>query len=57
VGELTIAVLIAERAKCMGVPLGFVEHARSGVPIAILSIRFAAFRLGLTRTPRLLPGG
>ncbi len=55
-GSLT-NVLIAERAERMGVRLGFAEHARAGVPIAILSIGFAAFWLALTRTLPLLPGG
>jgi Na+/H+ antiporter NhaD/arsenite permease-like protein len=55
-GSLT-NVLIAERAERMGVRLGFAEHARAGVPIAILSIGFAVFWLALTRTLPLLPGG
>jgi len=55
-GSLT-NVLIAERAERMGVKLTFAEHARAGVPIAILSIGFAVFWLTLTRTLPLLPGG
>ncbi len=55
-GSLT-NLLIAERAERMGVRLGFAEHARAGVPIAILSIGFAVFWLALTRTLPVLPGG
>ncbi len=55
-GSLT-NVLIAERAERMGAPLGFADHARAGVPIALLSIGFAVFWLALTRTLPLLPAG
>ena len=55
-GSLT-NVLIAERAERMGVRLTFAEHARAGVPIAILSIGFAVFWLALTHTLPLLPAG
>ena len=48
-GSLT-NVLIAERADQMGTGLTFLEHARAGVPIAILSIGFAVFWLALMRT-------
>ncbi len=54
-GSLT-NVLIAERAERMGVPLGFAEYARAGVPITIVSIGFAVFWLALTRTLPVLPG-
>jgi Na+/H+ antiporter NhaD/arsenite permease-like protein len=53
-GSLT-NVLIAERADRMGAHLTFAEHARAGVPIAILSIGFALFWLALTQTLPLLP--
>ncbi len=49
-------VLIAERAERMGVPLGFAEYARAGIPITIVSIGFAVFWLALTRTLPILPG-
>ena len=55
-GSLT-NVLITERADRMGARLTFAEHARAGVPIAILSLGFAVFWLALTRTLPLLPQG
>jgi Na+/H+ antiporter NhaD/arsenite permease-like protein len=48
-------VLIAERADRMGARLTFAEHARAGVPIAIISIGFAVFWLALTQTLPVLP--
>jgi Na+/H+ antiporter NhaD/arsenite permease-like protein len=53
-GSLT-NVLIAERADRMGAGLTFAEHARAGVPIAIISIGFAVFWLSLTHTLPMLP--
>ena len=53
-GSLT-NVLIAERADRMGARLSFAEHARAGVPIAIISIGFAVFWLALTQTLPVLP--
>jgi Na+/H+ antiporter NhaD/arsenite permease-like protein len=53
-GSLT-NVLIAERADRMGARLTFAEHARAGVPIAIISIGFAAFWLALMQTLPVLP--
>jgi Na+/H+ antiporter NhaD/arsenite permease-like protein len=53
-GSLT-NVLIAERADRMGARITFAEHARAGVPIAILSIGFAVFWLALTQTLPVLP--
>jgi Na+/H+ antiporter NhaD/arsenite permease-like protein len=53
-GSLT-NVLIAERADRMGARLTFAEHARAGVPIAILSIGFAVFWLAFTQTLPVLP--
>lgn len=53
-GSLT-NVLIAERADRMGARLTFAEHARAGVPIAIISIGFAMFWLALTQTLPVLP--
>src|SRR5215813_10711669 len=55
-GSLT-NVLIAERADKMGARLTFAEHARAGVPIAIISIGFAVFWLALTQTLPILPEG
>jgi Na+/H+ antiporter NhaD/arsenite permease-like protein len=48
-------VLIAERADRMGARLTFTEHARAGVPIAIISIGFAVFWLAFTQTLPVLP--
>jgi Na+/H+ antiporter NhaD/arsenite permease-like protein len=53
-GSLT-NVLIAERADRMGARFTFAEHARSGVPIALLSVGFAVFWLALTHTLPTLP--
>jgi Na+/H+ antiporter NhaD/arsenite permease-like protein len=53
-GSLT-NVLIAERADRMGARFTFAEHARAGVPIAIISIGFAVFWLALTKTLPVLP--
>ena len=53
-GSLT-NVLITERADRMGARLTFAEHARAGVPIAIISIGFAVFWLALTQTLPVLP--
>jgi Na+/H+ antiporter NhaD/arsenite permease-like protein len=53
-GSLT-NVLIAERADRMGARLSFAEHARAGVPIAIISIGFAVFWLAFTQTMPVLP--
>jgi len=35
-------IIVAERAAASGVRLGFVEHARCGVPMALLSMALAA---------------
>ncbi len=51
-----INVLIAERAERMGVRFGFADHARAGVPIALLSIGFAVFWLALLGVLPVLPG-
>jgi Na+/H+ antiporter NhaD/arsenite permease-like protein len=53
-GSLT-NVLIAERAERMGARLGFYDHARAGVPIAVISLAFAILWLSLTHTLSLLP--
>jgi len=53
-GSLT-NVLIAEYAERMGARLTFREHARAGVPIAIISIGFAVYWLAMTQTLPLLP--
>jgi len=53
-GSLT-NVLIAERADRMGARITFAEHARAGVPIAIISIGFAVFWLAFTQTLPILP--
>ncbi|HTZ37694.1 MAG TPA: SLC13 family permease [Stellaceae bacterium] len=53
-GSLT-NVLIAERAARMGARLSFVDHAKAGVPIALVSLAFAIGWLLLTQTLPLLP--
>jgi Na+/H+ antiporter NhaD/arsenite permease-like protein len=53
-GSLT-NLLIAERADRMGARLSFVDHARAGVPIALISLAFAIFWLAVTHTLPLLP--
>jgi Na+/H+ antiporter NhaD/arsenite permease-like protein len=53
-GSLT-NLLIAERAERMGAGLTFVEHARAGIPITIISIGFAVFWLAFTQTLPPLP--
>jgi len=53
-GSLT-NVLIAERAERMGSRLSFVDHARAGIPIALISLAFAIFWLVMTHTLPLMP--
>ncbi len=53
-GSLT-NVLIAERAERLGARLGFRDHARAGIPIAVISLAFAMLWLALTHTLSLLP--
>jgi Na+/H+ antiporter NhaD/arsenite permease-like protein len=53
-GSLT-NVLIAERADRMGARLGFADHARAGVPIAVISLTFAVFWFAITHRLPLLP--
>jgi len=53
-GSLT-NVLIAERADRMGARLGFADHARAGVPIALVSLAFALLWFALTHRLPLLP--
>jgi Na+/H+ antiporter NhaD/arsenite permease-like protein len=53
-GSLT-NVLIAERAERMGARISFVEHAKAGVPIALISLAFATCWLALTHRLPLLP--
>lgn len=49
-------VLIAERAERMRVRFGFADHARAGVPIALISIGFAVLWLALLGVLPALPG-
>jgi Na+/H+ antiporter NhaD/arsenite permease-like protein len=44
VGSLT-NLIVVERAASYGVRISFAEHARSGIPITLLSIAFAVFWL------------
>ncbi|HTW54196.1 MAG TPA: SLC13 family permease [Stellaceae bacterium] len=53
-GSLT-NVLISEHADRMGTRLSFADHARAGVPIAVISLAFAMLWLSLTHTLSLLP--
>jgi len=53
-GSLT-NVLIAERADRMGAHLSFREHAKAGVPIAVISLTFAIFWFTITHRLPLLP--
>jgi len=53
-GSLT-NVLIAERAERVGARLGFVDHAKAGVPIAVISLAFTFCWLALTHRLPLLP--
>jgi Na+/H+ antiporter NhaD/arsenite permease-like protein len=59
-GSLT-NLLIAEQADRIGARLSFRDHARAGVPIALLSLAFAVLWLALTNTlpvtPALPPAG
>ena len=41
-------IIVAERAASVGVRLGFIEHARAGVPITLVSMAMAAAWLALT---------
>src|SRR4051794_12550634 len=57
-GSLT-NLLIAEQADRIGAPLSFKDHARAGIPIALLSLGFAFLWLDLIHTlpvhPQSLP--
>jgi Na+/H+ antiporter NhaD/arsenite permease-like protein len=53
-GSLT-NVLIAERAERMGAPLSFMDHARAGIPIVVLSLAFAIFWLDMTHVLTVMP--
>jgi Na+/H+ antiporter NhaD/arsenite permease-like protein len=53
-GSLT-NVLVAEHAERMGAPLRFRDHARAGIPIALISIAFAIVWLNLIGILPLLP--
>ena len=48
-GSLT-NLLIAEQAERIGARLSYRDHARAGVPIAVLSLAFAVFWLAVTQT-------
>ncbi|KZD03917.1 SLC13 family permease [Oceanibaculum pacificum] len=41
-------IIVVERAKSVGVTLGFIEHARCGVPMTLLSLAGAGLWLWLT---------
>jgi Na+/H+ antiporter NhaD/arsenite permease-like protein len=53
-GSLT-NVLIAERADRMGARIGFADFAKTGVPIALISLAFAFLWLAITNRLPLLP--
>jgi Na+/H+ antiporter NhaD/arsenite permease-like protein len=41
-------IIVVERAQAMGVRLGFLEHARCGVPMTLISLAFACLWLWLS---------
>jgi Na+/H+ antiporter NhaD/arsenite permease-like protein len=41
-------IIVAERAASVGVRLGFVDHARCGIPMTLISMAIAVIWLGLT---------
>ena len=53
-GSLT-NILIAERADRMGARIRFADYARTGIPIAVISLTFAFFWLAVTHRLPLLP--
>jgi Na+/H+ antiporter NhaD/arsenite permease-like protein len=53
-GSLT-NILIAERADRMGAHINFSDYAKTGVPIAVISLLFAFFWLAVTHRLPLLP--
>jgi Na+/H+ antiporter NhaD/arsenite permease-like protein len=53
-GSLT-NLLIAEQAERIGTPLTYRDHARAGVPIALLSLAFAILWLLVTDTVPVMP--
>lgn len=53
-GSLT-NLLIAENAERLGARLGFREYARAGIPIAAISLAFAAFWLAMMHVVPALP--
>jgi Na+/H+ antiporter NhaD/arsenite permease-like protein len=53
-GSLT-NLLIAEQAERIGMPLTYRDHARAGVPIALLSLAFGVLWLALTHILPILP--
>jgi Na+/H+ antiporter NhaD/arsenite permease-like protein len=55
-GSLT-NLLIAEQADRIGVRLSFADHARAGIPIALVSLAFAFLWLDLNHTLPVHPSG
>jgi Na+/H+ antiporter NhaD/arsenite permease-like protein len=53
-GSLT-NLLIAEQAERIGARLNYRDHARAGVPIALLSLAFAVLWLAATQTLPVTP--
>jgi Na+/H+ antiporter NhaD/arsenite permease-like protein len=53
-GSLT-NLLIAEQAERIGARLNYRDHARAGVPIALLSLAFAVLWLAVTQTLPVTP--
>ena len=53
-GSLT-NLLIAEQADRIGAHLSYRDHARAGIPIAVLSLGFAVFWLAITQTLPITP--
>ena len=53
-GSLT-NLLIAEQSDRIGAHLSYRDHARAGIPIAVLSLAFAVFWLAITQTLPITP--
>jgi Na+/H+ antiporter NhaD/arsenite permease-like protein len=50
-------LIVVERAASFGVRISFAEHARTGIPITLISMAFALFWLAYWGWLPLLPGG
>jgi len=50
-------LIVVERAAAFGVRINFAEHARSGIPITLISMAFALCWLAYWGWLPILPGG